>query len=60
MNLLLIFAFLFFIGCLIGWEIELIYRRFLSKNNPERKWINPGFLIGPWLPIYGSGLCGCT
>ena len=58
MNQLLIFAFLFFIGCLIGWGIELVYRRFLSKNNPDRKWINPGFLIGPWLPIYGSGLCG--
>lgn len=57
MNYLLIYAFLFFIGCLAGWGIELIYRRFFSKNNPDHKWINPGFLTGPWLPIYGFGLC---
>lgn len=25
--------------------------------NPQRKWINPGFCIGPYLPLYGSGLC---
>ena len=24
------------------------------------KWVNPGFLIGPYLPIYGFGLCGLT
>ena len=57
MNYLLIFAFLFFIGCIVGWCIELFYRRYFSKNNPDRKWINPGFLTGPWLPIYGFGLC---
>ena len=57
MNLLLVLAFLFFIGSVIGWVIELIFRRFFSKNNPERKWINPGFCVGPYLPLYGSGLC---
>ena len=57
MNILLILAFLFFIGSVIGWVIELLYRRFFSKNNPERKWINPGFCVGPYLPLYGSGLC---
>ncbi len=51
------FAFLFFVGSMLGWCIELIYRRFFSDNNPERKWINPGFLVGPYLPLYGSGLC---
>ncbi len=56
MNPFLIFAFLFAIGCTAGWCIEVLYRRFLSKNNPERKWINPGFLTGPCLPIYGFGL----
>lgn len=57
MSLSLILAFLFFIGSLIGWVLELLYRRFLSKNNPERKWINPGFCVGPYLPLYGTGLC---
>jgi uncharacterized membrane protein len=43
-------------GSLIGWVLELFYRRFVSKANPERKWINPGFLVGPYLPLYGFGL----
>ncbi|MDO4481919.1 MAG: hypothetical protein Q4C14_04225 [Bacillota bacterium] len=58
MNRLLVFAFLFFIGSLTGWILELFFRRFFSKNNPDKKWINPGFLVGPWLPIYGFGLWG--
>lgn len=37
--------------------MEVIFRRFFSRANPERKWINPGFLVGPYLPIYGFGLC---
>lgn len=57
LNIFLNLAFLFFIGSCIGWGIELLYRRFFSKNNPEHKWINPGFCIGPYLPIYGFGLC---
>lgn len=57
MNLLLALAFLFFIGSVIGWVLELLFRRFLSSANPERKWINPGFCTGPYLPLYGSGLC---
>ena len=57
MNILLILAFLFFVGSVFGWVLELLFRRFFSKNNPERKWINPGFCVGPYLPLYGSGLC---
>ena len=57
MNIFLIFAFLFFIGSIAGWFLELFYRRFLSRVNPERKWINPGFLVGPYIPLYGFGLC---
>lgn len=57
MNFLLILAFLFFVGSLIGWVIELFFRKFFSRSNPEHKWINPGFLIGPYLPLYGFGLC---
>lgn len=56
MNILLVLAFLFFMGSLIGWGIELIFRRFFSRANPERKWINPGFMIGPYVPLYGIGL----
>ena len=57
MNIMLILAFLFFVGSLFGWVLELLFRRFFSKNNPEKKWINPGFCVGPYLPLYGSGLC---
>ena len=53
----LILAFIFFIGSLAGWLLELIFRRFFSKANPLRKWINPGFLVGPYLPLYGFSLC---
>ena len=52
----LVLTFLFMVGSMIGWVIELFFRRFISKNNPERKWINPGFLTGPCLPLYGFGL----
>lgn len=55
--ILLVLAFLFFVGSMMGWCLELFYRRFFSNNNPERKWINPGFLVGPYLPLYGFGLC---
>ena len=52
MNYVISFLFLFMIGSLIGWLIELFYRRFVST----KKWINPGFLNGPYLPLYGFGL----
>ena len=38
--------------------MELFFRRFISNKNPERAWINPGFLTGPYLPLYGFGLWG--
>lgn len=53
MNVFLALAFLFFIGSIGGWVLELFYRRAISKG----KWINPGFLVGPYLPLYGFGLC---
>ena len=56
MKFFLVITFLFFTGSIIGWGIELVFRRFFSKNNPERKWINPGFLTGPYLPLYGFSL----
>lgn len=56
LNTLLVLAFLFFIGSLLGWLLEVFFRRFFSANNPERKWINPGFLVGPYIPLYGFSL----
>ena len=47
----------FAVGCSFGWLLEVIFRRFFSGNNKERRWINPGYLSGPWLPVYGFGLC---
>ena len=57
MNLFLTLAYLFFIGSVLGWVLDLFYRRFISGANPERKWINPGFCVGPYVPLYGFGLC---
>lgn len=56
MGIFLTITFIFFIGSLIGWVLELFFRKFISSSNPERKWLNPGFLVGPYLPIYGFGL----
>ena len=52
MKYLVIISTLFVIGSLIGWIIELFFRRFVSQKN----WMNPGFLTGPYLPIYGFGV----
>ena len=58
MSEILVFAFLFFYRKLsrmvYGGGVQAVF----SKSNPERKWINPGFLTGPYLPIYGFGLWG--
>ena len=54
MNIALVLAFLFFIGSTLGWVLELLYRNLTQRN---KKWINPGFCTGPYLPIYGFGLC---
>lgn len=55
MDILLQFIFIFFIGSTLGWIAELFFRRIVHG-----KWVNPGFLIGPYLPIYGFGLCALT
>ncbi len=57
MSILLELAYLFFIGSTFGWVLEVLFRRFISSANPERKWINPGFCTGPYIPLYGEGLC---
>ena len=53
-DILIVAHFLFFIGSLIGWCIEVLFRRFFSA----KKWLNPGFLTGPYLPLYGFGVTG--
>ena len=55
MSLFLIFVFIFYCGSSIGWIIELFFRRIVHG-----KWVNPGFLVGPYLPIYGLGLAIMT
>lgn len=40
----------FYLYCFIGWIWECCY-----VSLKKRKWVNRGFLYGPWLPIYGSG-----
>ena len=47
-------SFLFIVGAVGGYIMELFFRRFVSA----KKWINPGFLTGPVLPIYGFGIVG--
>lgn len=44
-------VFLFSLGASVGWLLELVYRRIAHG-----RWINPGFLVGPCLPLYGSGV----
>lgn len=41
---------LFFIYSFLGWVCECIY-----CSAGQRKWINRGFLAGPYCPIYGFG-----
>lgn len=40
----------FFMYCFFGWIWECCY-----VSVRKRKWVNRGFLHGPFLPIYGSG-----
>lgn len=51
MQLFLSLAFLFCFGSFFGWCLELVCRRL-----DHGKWSNPGFLTGPALPLYGTGL----
>lgn len=43
---------LFLLGSMLGYLLEVLYRRYFSA----KKWVNPGFLYGPWLPLYGFGM----
>ncbi len=50
--LILKYLLIFMIGTILGWFIEIFWRRYFGK---ARRWLNPGFLNGPWLPLYGFG-----
>ena len=51
------YILIFFTYSIAGWCMEVI-RIFL--NPKYKKFVNRGFLIGPYLPIYGSGVVGIT
>lgn len=51
-KILLTILFMFIVGCMLGYLLEVLFRRFVSA----RKWVNPGFMRGPWLPLYGCGV----
>ena len=42
--------FFFYFYCFLGWVWETCYVSVLKA-----KWVNRGFMRGPFLPIYGSG-----
>lgn len=48
------YLFIFMFGSLFGYVLELFYRKIKFK-----KWANPGVFYGPYLPLYGFGLCIC-
>lgn len=52
METFVIISTLFVIGSLVGYLIELFYRRFVS----QKRWVNPGFMVGPYIPLYGFGV----
>ncbi len=54
MSIFLTLAYLFFVGSVLGWCLELLYRNLTRRG---KKIVNPGFCTGPYLPIYGFGLC---
>ena len=57
MTFFLVLAFLFAAGSSVGWVIEVFWRRFAPDAASAHCWINPGFLVGPYLPVYGFALC---
>lgn len=52
MKYLIIISTLFVSGSLLGYVLEVFYRRFFSQH----KWMNPGFMVGPYIPLYGFGV----
>lgn len=55
MQLFYEFVILFFIFAVLGWMMEVTL-----KYIQYHRFINRGFLIGPYCPIYGAGVVGVT
>lgn len=51
MSLVTALSALFLLGGGLGWVTEFFFRRAVHG-----KWVNPGFLNGPCLPLYGFGV----
>lgn len=49
--IILKYLFIFALFSLVGWLLEVIYRSTINK-----KFINPGFMTGCVLPLYGFGV----
>lgn len=47
------YFYIFLVYAIIGWLYEVLWMRFAVS---PFKWINRGFLYGPYLPIYGFGM----
>ncbi len=45
-----VYMLMFFIYSFLGWVMESV-----RVSIAQKKWIDRGFLIGPWIPIYGFG-----
>ncbi|MGB4268100.1 MAG: putative ABC transporter permease [Spirochaetota bacterium] len=45
-----VMLFEFVVFSVAGWALEVVYRSLTNK-----RFVNPGFLRGPYLPIYGTG-----
>lgn len=52
---ILLFTYLFALFSVVGWLLEVAYR-----STMERKLVNPGFLAGPYLPLYGNSVLALT
>ncbi len=50
MEIFIRYVSIFLMFCFVGWLIEVCYRSFKTKHL-----VNPGFMVGCALPIYGTG-----
>lgn len=55
MEIFLKYEFLFLFGGILGFIGELLFNKIVNKE-----WVNPGFFVGPWVPIYGFGIIIAT
>lgn len=51
-KVLITYLLMFIFGCVLGYALEVLFRRIFTAH----RFVNPGFMKGPWLPLYGFGL----